>query len=342
MSTENVCHLITTAESVASDEFQVHLADLERAGRLRVWSIGRNQNSLWRLMRRAAVVVDHLDVQRLILPNSDKLLLPMCAYLLRERARGRSTSVRMLLLRTPEIALRLKRSAVIALLKSVLARLVVICGRDVRCFFLTDAFGVVKSRRGYGMAQPAKDVSPGLVFMSKTNARQHLGIDSRSFVIGILGDLSHRKFPELSIKALALLPHCVELLAAGRMDDETRNAIRDYQVAGGTRIHAEDGYLTNDLLARCICSCDALILTYETDGPSGMLISAFEAGVPVIAAGSAWLNCIVESEHLGVVADLSASGLASAVKSMISEAYVVRPRGEFVAEMPSLVHALTK
>jgi glycosyltransferase involved in cell wall biosynthesis len=246
----------------------------------------------------------------------------------------------MLLLRTPEVRFRLQRSVLIALLKSILARVVPICGRQARCFFLTDAFGVVTSRRGYGMTQPVRDVSPGLAFTSKALARHQLGIESNSFVIGIFGDLSRRKFPELSIKALGSLPQRVELVAAGRMDVETRNAIRSHQAAGGTRIHALDGYVSDDTLATHISSCDAMVLTYETDGPSGMLVSALEAGIPVIAAGSPWLTRIVREERLGVVTDLSAAGLSSAVELLMTEATQPPPQRLLPSKVPLLVHAL--
>jgi glycosyltransferase involved in cell wall biosynthesis len=291
-------------------------------------------------MYRAQSLMGKLDLKRLILPNSDRLLLQACVLLLRERTRGRSTPTRLLLLRTPAVGFRLQRSVLIGILKSILARFVPICGRDARCFFLTDAFGVVTSRRGYGKTQPVRDVSPGLTFTSKAIARRQLGIETDSFVIGIFGDLSRRKFPELSIQALESLPQYVELVAAGRMDVETCKAIRTYEAAGGTRIHALDGYVSDDTLATHISSCDAMVLTYETDAPSGMLVSAFEAGIPVIAAGSPWLTRIVSEMRLGVVTDLSAVGLASSVKFIMTEATQAPPQRLFPSEVPSLVHAL--
>lgn len=340
MPEEKVCFLVTTAESALSEEFQTHLRDLERSGRLKVLIAGRADESTWRLMRRAEHLMDRSDLQSLIIPSADKLLVPALAFLLRERIRGRSTPTRMLLLRTPEIEFRFQRSVLVALLKSILALLVPICGRHARCFFLTDAFGVVTSRRGYGRTQPVRDLSPGLSFTSRAMARHQLGISSRSFVIGIFGDLSRRKFPELSIKALESLPQCVELVAAGRMDVETGKAIRSHQAAGGTRIHSLDGYVSDDTLATHISSCDAIVLTYESDAPSGMLVSAVEAGIPVIAAGSPWLTRIVREGRLGLVTDLSAVGLASAVKLLMTEASHALPLRLPPSEVPSLVQAL--
>ena len=88
-------------------------------------------------------------------------------------------------------------------------------------------------------------------------------------------------------------------------------------------------------LAACLSACDALALTYELDAPSGFLVSAYQTGVPIIAAGSPWVTAVVRDRALGLVCDLTIDSVGNAMDALIQnvpEASQARDTLDFGAE----------
>ncbi len=311
--------LVTTTEARDGGDFEQHLAALERSGRLHIRTVGSATDAVDDLLRGALDPVTAAGT--VVVPDADRLLVALCRYGLRRRRLGRPLpGLRFLLMRTPEAAVSRGRDRRTAVGKVLLLRALAVCWPGSRAFFLTDAWGVVTRRRGYGLARAVRDPSPGLPDVARAAARAELGLDAGQFVLGLLGAVSARKRPDLTVTALRQLPGDVVLLVAGQLAPATREWLaargRSDGRSGPGRLVIRDGYLSDAQLAACVHACDALVLTYDVDAPSGLLLAADEAGVPVVAAGSPWLCRVVSTRDLGVVEELSVAGVVRGVTAL--------------------------
>ena len=312
--------LFLTEEAVHSTEARVHLDELIRSGRARVVSLGPVGRPAADMVGRA---LDRLD-------EGDTLAVPEADHLLRALATSASRAylprLCLLVMRTPDPFAPMRRSrprtarevvaagrtaAVVATKVTLVATIRRRWKGGVRPCFLTDSWSLVTRRPGHGRLHAVPDPCPTLPGVSREDARARLGLDPGSTVLGLLGDVSTRKNPGLVLDALAALPDDVVVLVAGRVDPPTEQRLSlvaaDPSLAH--RVVVRRGYLEDADLARCVLACDALVLAYDTDAPSGILALAERAGVPVIAAGSAWVRAIVLARDAGVVTALTAGGI---------------------------------
>lgn len=309
--------LITTSEAVTSREFEVQLGDLARRGALQVEVVGSARQSLRQLVMRAIMLSTRRSVRRLVIPDADRLLVGLVWVRFRIRS-GHLPELRFVVMRTPEPTLRFDRKVLVAAAKIGLTAAVGWAWAHSECFFLTDAFGVVTSRKGYRRACPLQDPSPGLPLVDALEAKKALGIPSTAFVLGLLGVVGASKHPDATFHALRLLPPTVVALVAGTQDAPTSVAlVASRKELGEGRIVLVIGYLSDAEFGQCVSACDAMMLMYDDDAPSGMLASAVEAGVPIVAGRSPWVRRVVSALGAGLVSEPTAEGVAGAVKLLM-------------------------
>jgi glycosyltransferase involved in cell wall biosynthesis len=306
--------LVTTRACVASAEYATHLSDLAASGRLTVVEVEGRRNSTQRAMRAAQDSAPGGDVT-IVIPEADSWLPSLCRYALTHR---RLPRLRALVMRTARPWPPTSRTGRRAIVKVVTARALGILWPKSAVLFLTDSFGVVNHRPGFGHARPLRDAPIGFPAHERSIARDQLDLPDDAFAIGILGDVSWRKRPDLTLAALPNLPPYVHAVFAGRQDEEAARAIKAaLRSPLGARIHVLDRYLDDDQLGLVLSALDAVVLTHTFDAPSGILTGAVRAGVPAIVAGSQWLVRVVRELGFGVECELTPDGLATAVGSLL-------------------------
>jgi len=315
--------LITTRACVDSAEYATHLSELAASGRLAVVEVEGRGNFTQRAIRAAAGGAAGQTVT-IVIPEADSWLPSLCRYALTRR---RLPPLRALVMRTAKPWPPTSRGGSRAMVKAISARALGILWPNSAVLFLTDSFGVVNRRPGFGHARPLRDAAIGFPSHDRSVARDQLNLPADAFAIGILGDVSERKRPDLTLAALLSLPPNVHAIFAGRQDDEAASAI-DAALRSplASRIHVLHGYLDDDQLGQVLSAIDAVVLTHTFDAPSGILTAAVRAGVPAIVGGSPWLDRVVRELGFGVVCELTPDGVATAVRSILGarESYATK------------------
>lgn len=308
--------LVTTQACIGSAEYATHLSDLAASGRLTVVEVEGRRNFIPRAVRAAEGGAAGRTVT-VVIPEADSWLPSLCSYALTHR---RLPRLRALVMRTPRPWPPTSRSSRRAIVKAVTAWALGILWPTSTVLFLTDSFGVVSHRPGFGHARPLRDAPIAFPTHERSIARDKLGVPADSFAIGILGDVSWRKRPDLTLAALRDLPPSVHAVFAGRQDEQAAGAIN---AALGSplrsRIHVLDQYLDDDRLGLVLSALDAVVLTHAFDAPSGILTGAVRAGVPAIVGGSQWLVRVVRELGVGVDCELTPGGLTTAVRALMAE-----------------------
>ena len=117
--------------------------------------------------------------------------------------------------------------------------------------------------------------------LDRTAARQALGIDDDSFVVGWVGRLSHEKGPDVLVRALPyLLPYGVtaSIIGAGPQRAKLEALAADLGVADRIRWHGR--VLEAGRLFRAF---DLFALSSRTEGTPIVLFEAMAAGVSIVA-----------------------------------------------------------
>jgi hypothetical protein len=306
--------LLTTERCVESDEFQAHLADLVAIGTIHMEIIGSCADAPATLLRRAIrrTTADHEPL--LVVPDADVLLPALCTRGVL-RLRRRLPNLAVLVMRTPPARWPRRRSDLVGVAKALLIRILPVTWPGARMFFLSDAFGVETTRRGYRNLVAVPDPAPLLPVADRDDARVELGVAPGTFLLGMI---TAGKHPDVVVAAMQGLPQTVWLLVAGPTDAETDRVLAEgRRVLGDDRFIRVEGYLSPTELGRCVSASDALVFAYDHDGPSSMLISAVQAGVPAIAAGSEWVCRLVQELGVGVATELSAERLTTAISEVM-------------------------
>jgi hypothetical protein len=314
-----VPRLLTTREAVASREFDVHLGELTSRRVLDVSVVGSSKEPMRRLVANALRLSVESGVLRIVVPEADRLLVWLLCASIRYR-RSQLPEMRLVMMRTPEPGMWMRRNDAVAYAKIGLSLILRRWWPHTNSYFLTDAFGVVTTRRGYRGMQPIRDPAGRLPLTDRVDARSELGLAGDSYVLGLIGAVGISKHPQLTLEALAYLPPRVVVLLAGRTDAPTAAAVVEAQSAPATagRVFWKNGYLTDAHLGQCISACDALMLLYELDAPSGMLATAIYGGIPIVAGGSRWVTRVVEHLEAGVTTQLDCEGVVRAVETLMS------------------------
>lgn len=308
--------LVLTREAVGSWEYQEHLEPVLRESDAELRLV--EQGATCEATARVALAVAAAGGRRLIVPDADLLLRTL---LRADRSTRARVELRYLVTRTP---MESARDRAVTASKYGLAALLGLRWKRSRGFFLTDAFGVVRRPALTALLSPLPDPSPALHFTDRETARRRLGLPAGEFICGILGTVTEGKNPDVAVAALVLLPDGYRLLLAGQLSPGVRGLVAALDPADRARVLVLDRQLSDEELGSAVSACDAVLILNDLDGPSGMLLNAAEAGVPVVVGESPWLRRVVHLERLGLSAQHRPDSVADALGRLRGEPLAVK------------------
>src|SRR5882757_4706998 len=259
-----------------------------------------------------------LGARTLIVPDGDRYLIPLLRLLIRHPRLP--LEIRLLLMRTTTIN-GPERPRPATLVKPLLAQLARV-SPQARIMFLTDAFGVVRTRPGYSGIPAVRD--PVVPDAASTHDRPAWLPRSRpgSPLIGVFGVITPRKNLPLLVKALDLCPSAV-LVVGGALELGMREYVDTDQdvrrlVASG-RMVIVDRLLSADEFAAGLANVDLVAVLYDNDAPSGILAEACMRHTPVLVPTGGWLARVAQSTGVGTTTPLTAEGVAQAIERITQD-----------------------
>lgn len=300
--------LLTTREVLESDEY----ARLRDDTVLIAEELAPGSSPVAAALDRATA----LGASELLIPDGDFHLVPLLK--LARRLRGGGPVVRVLVMRTVTVGgpepLRFATLAKQAIVQ-VLRRL-----PGIEVLFLTDAFGVVRRRRGFPGVPPVQD--PVLVTHAAVGPRPDW-FPRTGPLVGVFGVITARKNVPVVVAAAGRTPDAVVVLG-GRIDPEVRAYLdtdptaRSLQAAG--RLVATDRMLTDAEFAACLAHVDVLVALYDNDAPSGILAEACLKETPVLVPRGGWLAAVVEDTGTGVAVAVEPGDVARGITELSGNA----------------------
>src|SRR4029077_7235667 len=153
------------------------------------------------------------------------------------------------------------------------------------------------------------DLFVNLREISKEVARQHLNIPRGNKVILFFGFIRQYKGLEYLLEAFKEIKEQVEdamLLIAGKVSDEDRAEFQHYskllaQFVDKDSVRCVTEYISIDKIEYFFSAADVVVLPYIKPSQSGILLSAFAAGRPVIVTDTGGLSEIVDDGRSGFV-----------------------------------------
>ena len=249
-----------------------------------------------------------------VVPSADRVLPHLLAMALAAR-RNKLPPLRFILMRTTKsVGLREQctRIAKLLLIKALTAY-----WPDCKAYFLTDGVGYVKSREGYRALMPIADPAYDLRPPTRSDARKQLSLREDVPIVAMVGALNHRKRPDLLVSALSLMPG-IEMLAAGSCSDESLGLALSRWPEVASRTLCLNYYLSDVELLAAAAAADVVIISQDTDAPSGTLLLAILAGTPIVAMASPWVCSVVEDLGIGLVAHSTEDALRTAIAAVLS------------------------
>jgi glycosyltransferase involved in cell wall biosynthesis len=311
------CTVLTGAAAARSEEYSLLVAPLTDAT-----VVLPDTGSPRALLKAAVDAARRSGARTLVIAEADPFLVPLLRLLLRRPRLA--LELRLLLMRTTTVG-GPERLRPATLVKPVLVALLRRFPQT-RMFFLTDAFGVVSRRRGYGGLQPVQD--PVLRPESEQHTRPSWFPPAGRPVVGVFGVVSPRKNLPVLVAAMRDVPDAA-LVVAGRLFDEVRSYVDgDAEVA---RLRAEgrlvvvDRLLEPTELADALACADVVAVLHDNDSPSGILAEAALRGTPSLVPEGGWLARVVRATGTGAVVPLDPAGVAAGI------ARVVRDRDLYAA-----------
>lgn len=175
----------------------------------------------------------------------------------------------------------------------------------------------VGNARGADKLQYVADPVRPITLLDRRSVRDELNIDDSQFVILIYGSLTARKGIRAALRLLtsAESPKSLTLVLAGQQDREVRGWLEDPQYISlqeAGRIKIIDSWITERKEEVLFSAADAVWVVYSGFyGPSGVMMQACAAGVPVICSEEGivgWkaqqMRCgpiVSAADHVGVL-----------------------------------------
>jgi glycosyltransferase involved in cell wall biosynthesis len=298
---------LSSKAAIDSDECKVHLGDLSPQ------SISTTSGSRRRILKHAIGVARSVGARRVIVPDGDKYLTALISL---SHSWGRSL---------PDLSVLLMRTAAPScinrgrwqLLAKCLAAQVANRMRNVSLHFLTDGFGVIRSRRGYRGISPAPD-PVDVHGWTREGGSQLLALPADHLSIGILGGIGPRKNPAALVEAAASL-HEVVVVIAGKISPEIRTLAAGNRSWLGLREAGRlielDRLLTAEEFDGLLKQLTVVAVLHDNDAPSGIVSEAAARGTPAIVASGGWLEQIVVTLGIGLATDVTTEGVRAALAS---------------------------
>ncbi len=309
-ATPGGCVVLVPGEATRAPEFAVHLGPAATA------VVPVEGDDRGRLLAGAVAEAMRRGLQRLVIPDADHFVLPLLRLLLAGRLTGRACPIefRLLLMRTstpggsePFTPAMIVKPAAVSLIRRF---------RQVRVAFLTDAWGVVTVRRGFGGVRGVRDPVRQASDVPSGRPLWLPPPDAGRVVVGLLGVIEHRKNLPLLIRAARADDRLV-VVVGGRLSPEVAAQLAADDDAAVLReegrLIVADRLLPPAEFAAVIRSVDVVVVLHDNDAPSGILAEACLRHTPVVVPAGAWLAAVVRETGIGRATALDPVSVGAAI-----------------------------
>jgi glycosyltransferase involved in cell wall biosynthesis len=162
--------------------------------------------------------------------------------------------------------------------------------------------------------------------LSRTQARQALGVSETAILIGWVGRLSREKGPDVFVDALALvgdLPFQVAVLGDGSERADLEKRARNHGLDQRIQWHG-----TVPDARRFFKAFDLFVLSSRTEGTPITLFEALATRVPVVATRVGGVPDVISEREALLVPSENVAALAHAIRTVISDPASARERAE--------------
>lgn len=164
------------------------------------------------------------------------------------------------------------------------------------------------------------------VFLSRTDARAALGVNSSAFHIGWVGRLSREKGPDLFLQALTDLPSLdgitASIVGEGPLEGELRRFSEEKGIAAAVHFHGRvEG------ASRLFRGFDLLALTSRTEGTPISVLEAMAAGNPILATRVGGIPDMLGEDEAYLVSPEDPGATAAAITDVRKDPARAEARG---------------
>ncbi|HYK55207.1 MAG TPA: glycosyltransferase, partial [Flavisolibacter sp.] len=188
--------------------------------------------------------------------------------------------------------------------------------------FVTMSEKVMKDLRQFEKSKPAQLVQHPLYdnfgsLISKTEARQKLGLSLSDKIILFFGFIRQYKGLDLLIKAMAderIRKAGIKLLVAGEFYEDEKpylQLISDYQLQDSIILNTS--FIPDSEVKYFLCSGDCVVQPYKNATQSGVTPLAYHFEKPMIVTNVGGLPSLVPHEKVGLVCEPEPSSIADAI-----------------------------
>jgi len=184
----------------------------------------------------------------------------------------------------------------------------------------------------------------------RTRARHDLGLPDDTRIVLFFGLIKRYKGLEYLLQAFeAIAARCgnVTLLIAGKIYDGDAEVYRHYTSLLSTYrtradVRLDTGYIPLEQVSRYFAAADLVVLPYVKASQSGVLLSAYAAGRPVIVTDTGGLGEVVQRGVSGlVVPPQDADALAEASISMLNDPEALQNMGREAKRLAQTTYSWT-
>jgi len=140
---------------------------------------------------------------------------------------------------------------------------------------------------------------------SREDARVRLGIDREARVALFFGHVRPFKGLDIALRAWSLLKTDASLLVAGEVwwnaGDDYRRLARELEV--DSKVRFDFRFIPDDEIAAWFAACDVVLAPYRSEAQSGVALTAFHFGRPVIAASVGGFPELIEEGRNGLLVE---------------------------------------
>lgn len=162
----------------------------------------------------------------------------------------------------------------------------------------------------------------------RADARERLGLDAASVVVGWVGRVSHEKGPDIIIDALRRM-HAVDALLCVIGDGPELDAMRTEAVRHGVSQRVVFAGSVPDA-GSLLRAFDLLVLSSRTEGTPIVVLEAARAGVPVAATAVGGVPALLGTQGGWLAETPDAAGLAAVIDEALSDSSEAERRAQLL------------
>ncbi len=147
--------------------------------------------------------------------------------------------------------------------------------------------------------------------------RERLGLPADRRLAGIFGVVTARKNAPMIWEAITGRGLDVDLLLAGKLDDDVAAWVASLPPQERERVVVRDDYHPSDVLDAYVAAVDVVPLAMTNNAPSGIMGKALAAGVPVVTAGAEVMARELRATNGGEVAEFDPVSIGAAIERVL-------------------------